>query len=524
LPPVSSSPFAKYKIYCMPIDEDEYNELCLGSIGQGSKLCIKRGCTSFHNGTKATIPFGSLQVMHNTNHLFIEPSAPSSMIDPDLLDMWFQEKLSLEEWSDQFAIIRNTNTVATKKSFGIAQNFAKTAKTFKSPLKSPSNPTQLNVMLNNVFKTKIYKRKIESVEEFISKKPTLEDLTEILATTEESVEEITTGLVATNNGLETLNYKVENELPILFSKQESLEASIGTRVVGTKPLFEAPTLWNSVSLLSDLIVETRSDVVQLQLDASKSSKEMTSVALNAAKSMVIPKEIALQQRITDVREGLKNTISNMALRVNRDGKILFKTKNMLDHVQTNIHSSSNQSSVQPEDTSGLRAQMNQLETTLRAIEADSSKESVKFCKLGFKTLEDSAAWVESHKFNDFGLVVDIHFIFEHVYSKFNVSGVNQTAIIRLQQLAKINIKNLNLGLAISSFDTRAPRIFTLNESGPNSKNDESFLTRSQRTRLGICSTTVTGTEFLLKYDFLRIRIKMQSPIILYVHKVLQCTL
>jgi hypothetical protein len=485
-----ASPFAKYRMFCVPTNQEELEELCFGLIGQGAKFCIKTNCTSHHSGKKASISAGSLFVWRSNEAAFVEPTAPRNMLDIELLSNWRGERLTLDEWSNRFSIIRNTNTVATEKTFEVAEMFANNAKTFKTPLKSPTDTSRLNTMLSDVLKVKVYKRKINDVDNFIQTKPTIRTIADIMFGTEEVLEDVTTGLVATNNGLETLNYKVENELPILFSKQESMEATIGTRAVGTLSVFEAPTLWSSLSLLSEIINETRHQIIGLQDDVAKGPSEMSLIAAKTTNSIVTTKLHLLEERITVIRDRFTDNLSDLVKRVNRDSMILFNVKTKIEdmdrqsynasqHVdKSNFGNDKKQANMiinsYDADMSGIRNMLTKLEASVRSLESDQSQDAVKFGKLGFKTLEDSSAWIEGNQHHDFGLVVDVHMIFEHVYASFNNGTVSHTAINRLHQLNKININNLSLGIAISSFDTRAPKVFTINEAGPHSKNDESF--------------------------------------------------
>jgi hypothetical protein len=411
------SPSLKYRLFCLPATEKDLNKLCLGLIGQGSKFCIKKECTTFHNGKGANVSLGSLHVMRTNDSLFVEPSAPSNMLDTQLLQTWMQERLTLEEWSERFSIIPNTTTVASNKTFDVAADFAKTARFFKSPLKTPADTLKLDTLLNNVFKVKIYKRKIDDVSDFVAKKPSVQDIINVLATTEESVEEITTCLVATNNSLETLNYKVANEIPILFSKQDTLEASVGKRVAGTIPAFEAPTLWSSMSLLSNIIVDTRNEITQIKTDVLNNISDQPVLSREIANSIVKPEIESVDQRVSDIRDRMSESITNIVQRLNRDASILFTTKMKVEQLQNNAGQSRAvgdnpidskallETAVKYDaDIAALKNQFLKMEAIVRSLEADNTKEAVKFCKLGFKTLKDSSAWVEANQHQDFGLV------------------------------------------------------------------------------------------------------------------------
>jgi hypothetical protein len=59
---------------------------------------------------------------------------------------------------------------------------------------------------------------------------------------------------------EQMTKKIRLEIPILFAKTGSLEASIGKRLKNEMPGSEAPTVWSSIALLYTLIHETQAKV------------------------------------------------------------------------------------------------------------------------------------------------------------------------------------------------------------------------------------------------------------------------
>jgi hypothetical protein len=97
-----------------------------------------------------------------------------------------------------------------------------------------------------------------------------------------------------------------------------------------------------------------------------------------------------------------------------------------------------------------------LRTMVRGLAAQSDKEAIKFCNLGFKSFHEASSWIDiNFPDSSFGLVMSVFTVFEHINS--NVSGVQ--SLERLNHLYKLKIDNMNLGLAITSFDQRWPKFF-----------------------------------------------------------------
>jgi hypothetical protein len=80
---------------------------------------------------------------------------------------------------------------------------------------------------------------------------------------------------------------------------------------------------------------------------------------------------------------------------------------------------------------------------------------VKFNSFGFRHVEEANAWVEANLPNHkFGLIIDVHQVFEQLYSS------TAKTVPTLQQLAKIDMKDLSQGVAVSSFDHQVPKLLS----------------------------------------------------------------
>jgi hypothetical protein len=66
---------------------------------------------------------------------------------------------------------------------------------------------------------------------------------------------------------------------------------------------------------------------------------------------------------------------------------------------------------------------------------------------------DSVGWIEAHlPEHKFGLIIDTHMVFEQLHS------ATAKTIPTLQQLAKIEMKDLSQGVAVSSFNHQIPNL------------------------------------------------------------------
>lgn len=488
------TPSMKYRLYCLPTTLGDLSNLCLGLIGQGSTFCIKENCMTFHVGEKANVFMGDVHVMKTSETCFVEPSVNRSLLDDELFTTWMGERVLLDEWTKRFAILKNATETVSKAAFVELSSFATTAKKFKPTTPIPSLPDskKLELLLNDVFTVRVYEQRIKDRDSFIlenenNRSKVLHALLPIVSEMESTLEDVTTGLMATNNQVETVTHRVQNEIPILFSRQENLEAVVGIRAPGTSPHYESPTLWSSISLLSDILSETRKQVDQIHSEQWNLKTDATTVATKVAKELVSQEASSLDKRLTSLRESVASHMKTLLTRMNRDTGLIVELQEkikIIDSMHRTMGSSTvpvidvpnkNNDFVAPELHS-LREQLLKLESSVRNLESQELKDAVKFARLGFRNLGEAQAWIEKHQPGDFtfGLVVDVHMVFEHVYVKLNSADSSQSTVTRLDALRKLGVTSLNLGNALGSFDTQVPKIFAKDESSPHSKHDESF--------------------------------------------------
>lgn len=489
----SITPTTKYRIFCLPTDLDGLSHLCLGLIGQGATFCIKEHCMTYHLGAKAIVNLGDIHVMKTNDTCFVEPTVNISLLDDALYTTWLSERVVLDEWTKRMAILKNAESKVTIESFKEADTFASSAKKFKPNAGQKDEATELDALLNDVFKVNVYNRIIDDRSAFVEareNKPSkvLSGVLDVVEGTETALESLSTSLVVTNNEVSKLSHKVRSELPVLFSRQENLETMIGSRAVGTLPNFESPTLWGSLTLLADILTDSRKQIDQIYAEQVNLKNDSTTVASKVAKELVALEVAAVDKRLSSLREGVSAHLKELVVRMNRDTGLIVDLQNKIRLIDELLAGKLNSTPVSTITTTnlkndqidldlqGIRHQLVTLEASVRGLETQGLKDTVKFGKLGFRSIADAAAWVERNQPGDytFGLVVDIHMIFEHIHFKFNSGDAAQSSITRLHELKRLSITNLNLGTALSSFDRQVPRVFSKDESSPHSQLDESF--------------------------------------------------
>jgi hypothetical protein len=102
---------------------------------------------------------------------------------------------------------------------------------------------------------------------------------------------------------------------------------------------------------------------------------------------------------------------------------------------------------------GMISMMTGMKKNVNDLIADTHQDAIKFNGFGFWRVEEANACVEIHIPNHkFGLIVDAYMVFEQL------SSATAKTIPTRQQLAKIDMKDLSQGVAVSSFDHQVPKL------------------------------------------------------------------
>jgi len=100
--------------------------------------------------------------------------------------------------------------------------------------------------------------------------------------------------------------------------------------------------------------------------------------------------------------------------------------------------------------------MEKMERELVAIKSINDESAIRYSNLGFKSQRESDAWFESNLPNDdYGLLMDFNMVCEHVF----IQLAGQKILTNLNQVHKMKLSNNNQAVALTSFETRIPKLF-----------------------------------------------------------------
>jgi hypothetical protein len=120
----------------------------------------------------------------------------------------------------------------------------------------------------------------------------------------------------------------------------------------------------------------------------------------------------------------------------------------------------------------IESRMISMETKLSALMAKGDERAINFAGLGFLSIGDSNAWLDSFlKSHPSGLIVDVHMVFEHIH--YALEGID--TISTMEKLYKIKVTCIADSVAMTSFDTKTPKFFSKVQGHRVLKGDASYL-------------------------------------------------
>jgi hypothetical protein len=462
-----STPKHSYEIFCTS-DSPPLFTMCKGVVGQGSAFCMRDDCDiRSHKTKKASVK-------------------PNYKIDEVCFNELKHIKLDLNNWSKKFSVIYNVDTVASIDAVEMEEFYIEQAINQRTPLKtSLKGPDTLNY-----FELTPYKRQFDNIT-----RDELVDDDNVISIGLKFLRPINDSLFETSSNLLKLRAAHDDhviQLSAACAKADVLQSIVGNQSLDISEDYQAPTLWGSVAVLATHINRINDIVIDVDPKLSKLQKEVI-VAVCDAKSTVESFNIqsskteytttSLSQRVDKLRDTVIKaceSIESNTKRSNKNFEVLNSEMDFVRNVRGRFESGSS-FKLRGSDAKELREEIERvahsqddLKLQFRNLSAQTDKESVKFCNLGFRTFQDASAWIDIH-FPDysFGLIMSAFTVLEHIHSSFT----GQLSLEHLNHLYKLKIDNLNKGYAITSFDSRWPKYFMKGQSLSTITADQSFFDR-----------------------------------------------
>jgi hypothetical protein len=433
------------------------------------------------------------------------------MLTEDIITQWTHPdfKRSLDTWKEYFSVV-NSAADGDKISEGglrTAQGFMHLAKDYQ--VSSPANNKGSNVIQVN--KLNVTGDESDTTNSFVelmmvdptdlvNKRKSVEDLNhyegsrkKIVVDEEFNVPQAITTLemdreigdarvFAIATKLDGKEMFFSNEVRFLLSRLEATETTIGTRIISGHSPYQAPTIWGSIAALATGAEETEAKRIEnnaaLNEELAESITQIRTYVdtaihravqeVNQTTALANAKLQDLVRAQTMVDENILS-IARGTMKLKDDFRML--TQGLHKH-RADSHSHDSNKLTTPSTKQNLVINA-KLEEVLRKVTAvseqvaqmrsESDGEAVRFFGLGFREPREAEAWAAAHlAMHSYGIVVDAHLVFEHIYNA--VTTTEGGAIARLHSLYKLRIDNLTQAAAITSFESRIPKLFSKSSS------------------------------------------------------------
>jgi hypothetical protein len=96
---------SKFELVCFPTGSEE---ICGGTIGNGSTFCIRVNCGVSSHKKGSTVPYsGMMLVCKNQDSAYVDPGMALDHLDPNILATWRTDKVSFNIWMDRMEAVRH---------------------------------------------------------------------------------------------------------------------------------------------------------------------------------------------------------------------------------------------------------------------------------------------------------------------------------------------------------------------------------------------------------------------------------
>jgi hypothetical protein len=120
---------------CFPTGSEE---ICGGTIGNGSTFCIRANCGVSSHKKGSTVPYaGMMFVRKNQDSAYVDPGMALDRLDPNIIATWRTDKVSFNIWMDRMEAVRRGGEFSTFHEMEEELELGAKAKNFKTPGRKP---------------------------------------------------------------------------------------------------------------------------------------------------------------------------------------------------------------------------------------------------------------------------------------------------------------------------------------------------------------------------------------------------
>lgn len=493
-PNSESSGGSKRRLFKVPESQILADTFCFRTIGEGATFCTAVNCKTQHKGSRLDLVCGCAFIKGAAkNSAFVDPYVNLSHVEDTLADDWLVSAKSKEEWKDLFTKVRtlareNIGFKVSSSDIEYEAEVSDFVKEVKTPFRK--NATQVkdekvprlgdlnkDLMSSGILgpDAEVKPDTATNVAEVLELVDALDKKLKILGASFVNVHQ----LVSEDHiALNQLGIKAEHEL-------ERLDNEVGVKPPNLHSSVDAPSLWSTIGLLSNLAVSAHDS----SLDFSSAIKGVTEQGRDYTKEEIRKFRYSDFQPVANSVNGLQSDIQNIngsitgmeafAQTAGRRIKELRRDVQTLTNSNRVSSASATQTtqSVTPGnhftqgwDVNGFEDRLQKLGEDVVSLKKQGDSRVIKFRSLGFINNKDSTSFLRTEQaLDDFGYVVDFHMVMEHIYQAIQAEDM----LSQMDKSNKLSLDDLNQTYSMLSFQTSMPKILGKTAGLSVVKNDQS---------------------------------------------------
>jgi hypothetical protein len=442
---------SKFELVCFPTGSEE---ICGGTIRNGSTFCIRANCGVSSHKKGSTVPYsGMMFVRKNQDSAYVDPGMALDRLDPKILATWGTDKVSFKIWMDRMEAVRRRGEFSTFHEMEEELELGAKAKNFKTPGRKPFKNAEETVDLEW---TTYVPRMVQGSN---PADLTLMSMASAAEAVEEAVKYSDTRLKHIATWRAAADLDTDTTIQMFDVKLGGLASGIGGRPSGA--IGEAaPTVWGTLSHLADSMItfhnqinETITEKVKLFITQADLSSHVAVGQHNSARIGAVQ---------TSFNQSQANTTKVFEALMIR----LEKAEDLVLALQQQVVSQ--QGSLPQEHTSHSEIASPQImkimEERLTKLELLSDSTSIQFSQLGLNSLAETSAWVRlNYGTHRFGLMCDVYFILDRILGDSDADQL--TMMNKMQYQIKYNLSTGSEAMALFSLSHIVPKIFHHSTAG-----------------------------------------------------------
>jgi hypothetical protein len=384
------SPKHTYEIFCTPEEGYKFSMMCKGVVGQGSAFCTRDDCDiRSHRTKKANVMPNHLYVIKPNATAFLEPTVPKEKLEEDFYNELKMSHFTLTEWSQKMSIINKIDDKATLHTVDVEQFYVEQAMKHQTPLRT-ARKTGKDL---NYFELTPYNRQFLEVEGAVKVEAvSSEDTVEMLKPIDLGLYE------ASSNLLRLISAHEESsiQLSAVSYKVDVFQTMLGNPSSEIIEDFQAPTLWGTVAILGSHINKITDTFTTIEPKLMDIQTEVNKLSVLSKDFSIKEDTLALKTRVDSVRD-IVLTVCESAASNNKQSiqsiEDLHVEINEIRNVRgRHVPTTStggcmfDQAEIK-EEIQRLVLANDELTTMFRNLSAQTEKEAIKFCSLGFRTYQ-----------------------------------------------------------------------------------------------------------------------------------------